>query len=310
MLKQLEQLLEDETAGDPITGLKWARKTSHTLSNELKSRSISVCPNTVAALMRHRGYSLRVNRKTIAETQHPDRNRQFHYLNALKDDFLDRGEPVISVDSKKRELVGNFCNKGRAWRKESEEVSLHDFRSGALGVALPYGIYDGARNEGTVVVGTSHDTPAFAVDAIALWLRSRGWRAYPTMKELLILCDAGGSNSCRARLWKYALAKRLARKNGIPITVCHYPSGASKWNPVDHRLFSFISLNWAGVPLRDYETVLNRLQTTTTRTGLKVRAALNTDAYPVGVKIDDAQMKQINLTQHNTLPQWNYTISS
>lgn len=258
-------------------------------------------------MLRESNYSLRVNRKSIAETRHPDRDSQFGYIATRKQAFVESGQPFISVDSKKRELVGDFYNKGRAWRREAVEVLCHDFRSNALGVALPYGIYEQARNKATVVVGVSHDTPAFAVDAIGFWLRSSAWPAYPDMSELLILCDAGGSNSCRARLWKYALYQ-LAREHGISITVCHYPSGASKWNPVDHRLFSFVSLNWAGIPLHDYDTVLNYLITTTTSTGLKVDAILDTTVYPTGVKIDDAQMKEITVRHHDILPTWNYTL--
>lgn len=253
-------------------------------------------------------YSLRVNRKSIASTRHPDRDLQFCYLATVKQDFLDRGLPVISVDSKKRELVGAFYNKGRAWRRQPLDVLIHDFRSNAQGVALPYGVYEVARNNGTVIVGTSHDTAAFAVDSIGLWLDSTGWPTYPAMSELLILCDAGGSNGYRTRLWKYALSQ-LVREHGITVTVAHYPPGASKWNPADHRLFSFISLNWAGVPLRDYETILNYLRTTTTRRGLEVNAILHTEHYPTGVKVSDAQMKEIDISHTDTLPLWNYTIS-
>jgi hypothetical protein len=289
--------------------VKWSRKTPRTLSTELDARGIDACPNTIAHVMRDQRFSLRVNRKSIAETRHPDRDQQFRYLATVKQTFLERGEPVISNDSKKRELVGNFHNKGRAWRRESAEVSMHDFPSDALGVALPYGIYDMIRNSGMVVVGTSHDTAAFAVDATGIWLERTGWSRYPGMHDLLILCDSGGSNGYRTRLWKYALWQ-LASQHGIAVTVCHYPPGASKWNPADHRLFSFISGNWAGVPLRDYETILNYLKTTTTRTGLTVDSILHTADYATGVKITRAQMKEINIRHHDTLPAWNYTISA
>lgn len=259
--------------------------------------------------MRGERYSLRLNRKSIAETRHPDRDQQFRYLATVKQDFLERGQPVISNDSKQRELVGNVRNNGRAWRRESAEVSIHDFPSYALGVALPYGLFDMARNHGMVVVGTSHDTAAFAVDATSIWLHAIGWSIYPAMSDLLILCDSGGSNGYRTRLWKYALWQ-LASQHGIAVTVCHYPSGASKWNPADHRLFSFISANWAGVPLRDYATILNYLRTTSTRTGLTVDSILHTAHYPTGVKVTNAQMKEINIRHHDTLPAWNYTISA
>lgn len=289
--------------------MKWSRKNPRTLSDHLKDRGIEASPNTVADVMRDQRYSLRVNRKSIAETRHPDRDQQFRYLATVKQDFLERGQPVISNDSKKRELVGNFRNNGRAWRRESAEVSIHDFPSNALGVALPYGLYDIARNHGLVVVGTSHDTAAFAVDATGIWLKATGWSIYPGMSELLILCDSGGSNGYRTRLWKYALWQ-LAAQHGIAVTVCHYPSGASKWNPADHRLFSFISANWAGVPLRDYETILHYLQTTSTRTGLTVDSILHTADYSTGVKVTNAQMKEIDIRHHDTLPAWNYTISA
>jgi len=307
-VEELERLLADDTAGDPMTGLKWSRKTTHTLSEELAARGLPACPNTVGALLGEMAFSLRVNRKSVAETRHPDRDRQFQYFSGVKQDFLDRGLPVISVDSKKRELIGNFYNAGRTYRRQGDEVWAHDFPSLADGVALPYGIYELARNQGSVVVGTSRDTPAFAVDAIELWLSCYGWWHYPHMTELLILCDAGGSNGYRPRLWKYALSQRLAQEHGIAVTVCHYPPGASKWNPVEHRLFSFISLNWAGVPLRNYETVLKRIRKTTTSTGLTVDAVLHQTVYPKGVKIDDQQMDQINIHRHHTLPAWNYTI--
>ncbi|MBF8280015.1 MAG: hypothetical protein HW385_1447 [candidate division NC10 bacterium] len=254
---------------------------------------------------------MRVNRKSIAQTrQHPDRNEQFHYIARLKQEFQDRGQPHISVDSKKRELVGPFYNKGRAWRQEAAEVFTHDFPSYASGVALLYGIYEPIRNKGTMVVGTSHDTPAFAVDAIGLWLKTFGWSAYPAMTDLLITCDGGGSNSCRARLWKLALYHRLFREHGIKVTVCHYPTGASKYNPIERRLFSFVTLNWAGVPLRDYETILNRIRTTKTTPGLSVEAILNTADYPLGIKVDDVQMQKVDPDYHGTLPRWNYTIGN
>jgi len=308
VLTQLEALLAPETAGDPLTGLKGCRRSTRKLSAQLGTAGVAACPTTVATWLHELHYALRVNRKSIAGTQHPARDQQFHYLRAVKDDFLQRGQAVISVDSKKRELVGRFRNPGRAWRRQPAEVYMHDFPSDAQGVALPYGIYDVGRNQGTVVVGTSHDTAAFAVDAIAIWLTSYGWWDHPDMSELLILCDSGGSNGCRTRLWKYALSECLAREHGVSVTVCHYPSGASKWNPAEHRLFSFISLNWAGVPLVDYDTVLNYLRTTHTSTGLTVDATLDTTDYPTGLRLSRTQMKEITVRYHDTLPQWNYTI--
>lgn len=307
-MSHLEELLKDDTAGDPMTELRWARKTTYTLADELAAQGLPICPNTVGRLLQAQKYSLHVCRKSIAETRHPDRDQQFHYLTERKCDFLLRGQPVISVDSKKRELIGNFKNVGATYRRDPDPVLMHDFPSLAEGVALPYGLLDLARNEGYVVVGTSHDTAAFAVDAIELWLSTYGWWHYPNMTELLILCDAGGSNSCRTRLWKYALYQRLAQEHGLAVTVCHYPSGASKWNPADHRLFSFISRNWAGVPLRTYEILLNRIRTTTTRTGLTVDATLDLTDYPTRVKVSDDEFDQIHIHPHDTLPQWNYSI--
>jgi hypothetical protein len=304
----LERLVADDTAGDPMSDLKYTRKTTHTLSAELRARQLPICANTVGRLLRAQKYSLRVNRKAVAETHHPDRDRQFRYLTELRCAFLDRGQPVISVDSKKRELIGNFKNAGATWRRGSDRVWVHDFPSLAEGVALPYGILDWARNLGYVVVGTTHDTAAFAVDAIELWLSTYGWWHYPRMTELLILCDGGGSNSCRTHLWKYALYQRLALEHGIAVTVCHYPPGASHYNPVDHRLFSFISLNWRGVPLRSYEILLNRIRSTTTQSGLTVDAILDLTEYPTHVKVSKDEYSQINLHRHDTLPEWNYTI--
>jgi len=308
VLRELEALIENDTAGDPMSALKWSRKSTYALSEELCARNIFISPRTTGKLLKHIDYSLKANRKTIAETHHPERNRQFEIIGDRKKRFADIDQPIISVDSKKKELVGNFKNQGRTWEKESEKVFAHDFRSMAEGIANPYGIYDMRANNGTVVVGTSCDTPAFAVDSIELWLISSGWQEYPHMKQLLILCDSGGSNSYRARAWKHGLYSKISRVYGISITVCHYPPGASKWNPVDHRLFSFISINWAGKPLRSYEIILNFIRNTTTKQGLQVDAILNENKYEKGIKISDTQMNEINIRNNELLPQWNYTI--
>ena len=292
-----------------MTGLKWCRRSTYTLSEALAAEGLPACPNTIAVHLKENGYSLKRNRKEIGETQHPERNTQFEHLAVVKAEFEDRGQPMISVDSKKRELVGRFLNRGQTWCREAERVLTHDFPTQAQGVALPYGIYDWVANTGTVVVGMSHDTSEFAVDAIEIWLTSYGWYHYPDMTELLILCDAGGSNGCRPHLWKYALSQRLAQEHGISLRVCHYPSGASKWNPIDHRLFSQISLNWAGVPLTSYQLILNRIRTVTTKTGLTVDATLNRKRYDTGNKVPPDEFEQINLTRHMPLPQWNYTIA-
>ena len=301
--------MEDDTAGDPMSESKWSRKSTRTVSKELKDQGISISAKTVGVLLKEKGYSLKSNRKTIAETQHPDRNWQFEIISDNRKSFEEKGQPIISVDSKKKELIGNFKNQGRTWRQDFDKVLNHDFRSQATAIAAPYGIYDYVLNNGTVVVGTSSDTPQFAVDSILQWLSSSGWNEYPDMKELLVFCDSGGSNGYRPRAWKYYLYNKICQPYGISITVCHYPSGASKWNPVDHRLFSFISMNWAGVPLRSLDIMLNYIENTTNEQGLSVKAFLNENAYETGIRISDAQFQEINLEKHEPLPQWNYTIS-
>jgi hypothetical protein len=292
-----------------MSSLKWSRKSTYTISKELYAYGLTVSPKTTGNYLKDMNYSLKSNKKTIAETQHPGRNQQFIIIAEMRKRFADNGQPIISVDSKKKELIGNFKNHGRTWKIKAEEVLVHDFRSKAIGIANPYGIYDTITNNGIIVVGTSHDTAEFAVESIELWLNSYGYNQYPDMKNLLILCDAGGSNGYRARLWKYALYNKICRSYGITITVCHYPSGASKWNPTDHRLFSFISMNWAGVPLRSFDIMLNYIRTTTTHQGLKVDAMLNEKIYQKGIKISDSQMNEIKLKRYAFLPEWNYTIT-
>lgn len=310
MVKLLEELMEGDTAGDPMgKGKIWTRRSTRTLKKECGDRGVNVCATTVSRLLKDMDYSLRVNRKTIAETRHPNRNRQFEIINETKKYFEDSGQPIISVDSKKKELIGNFRNEGKAWTKIVNEVLAHDFRSQAIGVGCPFGIYELLTNLGTVIVGTSYDTPEFAVESIKIWLDEFGWKRYPRAKELLILCDAGGSNGFRPRLWKYALYQNICKVSGLSIRICHYPSGASKWNPVEHRLFSFISKNWEGNPLRSYDAMLGLIAGTTTTAGLFVQAILNEKEYQKGIKITDDQMKEININKHSILPDWNYTIS-
>lgn len=296
-------------AGDPMTSRKWCRRSTYTLSEALETEGIVICASSVAAVLRHGDYSLRCNRKSIAETHHPDRNRQFEIIAETKKLFEDLGAPIICVDSKKKELIGNFRNAGKKWGKTPEEVLNHEFRSEGIGMANPYGIYEPLTNQGTIIVGTSHDTAEFAVDSIEMWLNSYGWQHYGTIKQMLLLCDSGGSNSARARLWKYKLHEKISKPYGITIRVCHYPSGASKWNPVDHRLFSYITLNWQGEPLRSYETILGCIRSTKTKTGLRVQAQLNEKRYDTGITITDDQMLDIALTPHDTLPLWNYTMT-
>jgi len=301
--------MEHETAGDPMTGLKWTRRTTEKISNELAHLGgIEVSANTVGRILKELGYSLRVNHKKISSGCGPDRDTQFKQISANRDRFSKQGLPVVSVDTKKKELVGNFKNPGTAWNKQAVAVKDHDFRSQGLGLAVPYGIYDIQANRGSVFVGASHDTPQFAVSSIEKWWRYDGRRRYAEAKELLILADCGGSNGYRCRAWKHEL-QQFSNRHGIEITVSHYPPGTSKWNPIEHRLFSVISKNWAGRPLDTFETIQNYISTTSTSTGLKVKAYIDRKDYEKGIKIDAEQMSQLNIQKHDDLPNWNYTIT-
>lgn len=305
----LNTLMELSTAGDPMSRQKWSRKDTRAISIEMKTHGVDICPTSVAKLLADQDYSLRVNRKTIAETYHPDRNQQFEIIAQTRKQFEDEGQPILSLDTKKKELVGNFKNPGKAWGQCPDEVLTHDFRSEAVAVASPYGLYELLVNRGTIVIGTSSDTPQFAVDCLDLWLNQIGCQAYPAMKKILLLCDSGGSNGYRPRLWKYNLHHQIANRYGIEITVCHYPPGASKWNPVEHRLFSFISMEWAGHPLRSLDLMLDYIRGTTTVTGLTVQAFLNSKSYEKGLKVTNSQLDDIGLKRHDVLPNWNYTIT-
>ena len=300
--------MKHDIAGDPVTGVKWSRRATRKIAGELTTLGIAVSKNTVGRLLKKMDFKLRVNRKQIASTQHPDRNPQFLYIAAQREKYAAQGIPVISVDAKKKELVGNFKNAGAKWDRQPVAVLDHDFRSQAQGLATPYGIYDTQANRGTVFVGLDHDTPAFAVDAIAHWWRLEGSQAYPGAGELYILADGGGSNSSRCRAWRKAIRDSLCTPFGITVTVSHYPPGTSKWNPIEHRLFSQISSNWAGEPLTDINKMLNFIRTTKTTTGLAVSAYLLPGEYETGVKISDAQMKELNLETHPTFGCWNYTL--
>ena len=261
-----------ETAGDPVSGLKWTRRTTAKLADELRGLGIHVCPQTVARLLKAMGYSLRVNHKKLAGASNPNRDRQFRHITDLRGRCAADNSPLISVDTKKKELVGTFRNPGAKWDRSPELVNDHDFRSDADGRAVPYGIYDPRANAGTVFVGRTADTPAFAVDCIEKWWRTEGRKRYPEAKTLQILADGGGSNSCTARAWKFNLQHRFCNRHGLPVRVAHYPPATSKWNPIEHRLFCEISKNWAGRPLDSFETILKYLRTTRTSTGLRVRA--------------------------------------
>ena len=300
--------MEHDTAGDPMTGIKWSRRTTSKISEALCSLEIAASPNTVARLLKGLGYRLRVNRKSIARVSHADRDLQFGCIEEQRQLFERESLPMISVDTKKKELIGNFKNAGTTMEREPIDVLDHDFRSDAEALAVPYGIYDLQQNQGRVFVGLSSDTSAFAVDALVHWWTHEGRRTYPNADHVLILADAGGSNGARVRAWKYELQCKLCDRFGLGVTVCHYPSGASKWNPIEHRLFAQISRNWQGQPLRSVQTMINYIRTTTTSTGLKVRASMTRREYPKGVRITDDQMAELNLCPHDVLPNWNYTL--
>jgi len=307
--QQLESLVEPLTRGDPESPLRWTCKSTRRLSRELAKLGYVASSRLVAVLLHGMGYSLQGNRKTIEGKQHPDRNAQFEHINACVMKAMRTAQPIISVDTKKKELVGNYMNRGTQWIKKGEapKVNGHDFPDPSVPRAHPYGIYELARNRGFVNVGTDHDTATFAVASIRVWWQAQGRRAYPKARRLLITADAGGSNGARLRVWKWEL-QRLANDLRLPISVCHFPPGTSKWNKVEHRLFSFISSNWRGEPLTDYATVVNLISRTTTTTGLKVSCRLDRRRYPVGRKISEKEWATINLVRDTFHGDWNYTI--
>ncbi|MBA4071457.1 MAG: ISAzo13 family transposase [Gemmatimonas sp.] len=305
----LEALVEPLTRGDPESPLRWTCKSTRQLSRELATLGYAASSRLVGALLHEMAYSLQGNRKTLEGKQHPDRNAQFEYINARVTQEMRAAQPVISVDTKKKELVGNYANRGTQWRKQGDArpVKMHDFPDPSVPRAHPYGIYELTRNRGFVNVGTDHDTATFAVASIRAWWRKDGRRAYPNAKRLLITADAGGSNGARLRLWKWEL-QRLADELQLPIAVSHFPPGTSKWNKVEHRLFSFISSNWRGEPLVDYATVVNLISKTVTTTGLNVSCRLDRRRYPTGRKISAAEWATIQLRPAAFHGDWNYTI--
>lgn len=292
-----------------MSGQKWVRSSLRQLSTRLRDAGHAVRPPTVGRLLEDMGYALHVNAKKVeASAAHVDRNAQFEHIAAQRQTFEAAGWPIISVDTKKKELIGNFKNPGQAWSREAEPVNVHDFPQDALGRAVPYGLYDLLHNRGTVYVGSSADTPQFAVEALTRWWATEGRAAYPHADRLLILADAGGSNGCRPRQWKYQLQEQVSDRFGLTVTVCHYPTGCPKWNPIEHRLFSHISLNWAGKPLRTWDTILGYIHGTTTSTGLKVQAFLHAGVYETGQRVAEVEMQQLNLERHSICPDWNYTM--
>jgi hypothetical protein len=305
----LDGLVDPATRGHPESPLCWTCKSTSKLAQELQHQGHAVSDRTVAHLLKQAGYSLQANRKTREGASHPDRNAQFEYINRRVMACQKRGQPVVSVDTKKKELVGEFKNVGAEWQPQGEpvEVNVHDFPDKKLGKAIPYGVYDLASNEGWVSVGIDHDTAQFAVTSIGRWWQQMGSQRFPRASELMITADGGGSNGSRNRLWKWAL-QGLANDLGLALRVCHFPPGTSKWNKIEHRLFCFITQNWRGRPLTSYEVIVNLIASTTTKTGLTVHAALDTHEYETGIKISDEQLAAVNLAPAKFHRDWNYTI--
>jgi hypothetical protein len=309
LLSDLEMLIDPVTRGDPESPLRWTCKSLRKLADELRSQGHQVSHVVVGELLKAQGYSLQANAKTLEGGEHPDRDAQFIQINARVGAALEAGEPVISVDTKKKELVGAYKNAGREWETAGEpvEVKVHDFIDPELGRANPYGVYDVGADQGWVSVGTDHDTAAFAVESIRRWWFTMGQATYPQARELTITADGGGSNGSRVRLWKQEL-QTLADDLALPVRVCHFPPGTSKWNKIEHRLFSFISMNWRGRPLISHEVIVNLIGSTTTRSGLTVRAQLDTNIYPKGIKIPDETFAAINIERDAFHGEWNYRI--
>jgi Rhodopirellula transposase DDE domain len=310
LLSALLALIEATTRGDPESPLRWTCKSTAQLAHELTRQHHPVSPRTVATLLKDAGYSLQANRKTREGTAHPDRDAQFRYLAGLIAECHRHRQPAISVDTKKKELVGDFKNSGREWRPQGEPlpVRVHDFLDPALGKAIPYGVYDLANNEGWVSVGIDHDTAEFAANAIRLWWTRMGRHRFPGARRLFITADGGGSNGPRSRLWKWAL-QRVADDFDLTLSICHFPPGTSKWNKIEHRLFSFISQNWRGKPLVSHQAIVNLIAATTTRTGLRVKAALDTRRYETAVHVPDEVFERLRITPHAFHGDWNYTIA-
>lgn len=309
LVDALERLVDPATRGDPESPLRWTCKSTHRLAEELTQQGHRVSARTVAHLLKAVGYSLQGNRKTREGGAHLDRNAQFNYINETVKRFQRRGQPAISVDTKKKELVGQFKNGGREWEPqgEPETVEIHDFVDPELGKAIPYGVYDLNRNEGWVSVGIDHDTAQFAAQAIRRWWKKMGSKRYPDARKLLITADGGGSNSSRCRLWKMAL-QDLANDMGIPIHVCHFPPGTSKWNKIEHRMFCHITQNWRGRPLVSHDVIINLIANTTTKAGLTICAELDQDSYPTGIKVSDEAIATLALKRANFHGDWNYAI--
>ena len=307
--EEIENILEENTAGDPMSRLKWTNKSTYTIADELKNKNQKASEVTVGRIIKQLGYSFQTNVKSKESGSSEERDSQFRYINEQVKLSEKKNMPVISVDTKKKELVGNFKNSGRKWQKKgkAEIVNVYDFEYLAKGKAIPYGVYELFRNNGFVNVGISHDTSEFAVESIKQWWKNIGKRNYSNSKELLICADSGGSNAIRSKLWKFYLQK-FANKTGLKITVCHFPPGTSKWNKIEHKMFSFISMNWKGTPLRNYEMILNLIEGTKTKKGLKIKAKMDKKIYELGKKVSEKEMDEINILEHKINPKWNYTI--
>lgn len=309
LLSALEALVEPTTRGDPESPLRWTCRSTRQLAAALTGQGYPVSHQTVASLLDELGYSLQGNQKTKEGSIHPDRDAQFKFIHGRVEDFQHRGQPVVSVDTKKKELVGDFKNGGREWRPKGdpEQVRVYDFVDKTLGKANPYGVYDPTANVGWVSVGVDHDTAEFAVETLRRWWEKMGRSRYPAATELLVTADGGGSNGSRVRLWKVAL-QRFADQTGMSISVCHFPPGTSKWNKIEHRMFSHISMNWRGKPLFSHEVVVNLIASTTTRAGLKIEAEIDTNTYPKGIQVTDEELEKIKIQRADFHGEWNYTI--
>jgi len=310
LIDALDALVDPQTRGDPMSPLRWTCKSTYRLAEELTRQGHPVCPRTVAAILHAEGYSLQANRKTREGRSHPDRNAQFEHLNGRVQAFQRQGQPVISVDTKKKELVGDFENDGQEWQPQGqpEEVRVHDFPDKTLGKAIPYGVYDITSNEGWVSVGIDHDTALFATASIRRWWQEMGQGRFPRARRLLITADGGGSNGYRVRLWKVAL-QGLADTLDFPVQVCHFPPGTSKWNKVEHRLFSYITQNWRGKPLVSRQVIVSLIAATTTKAGLTVRAELDMNKYETGIEVSDEELTHVKLKPAEFHGEWNYTIT-
>lgn len=309
LLMALERLVEPTTRGDPESPLRWTCRSTRQLAAVLSEQGHSISHQTVASLLDELGYSLQGNQKTKEGSGHPDRDAQFRYIQSRVEEIQNQGQPVVSVDTKKKELIGDFKNGGREWHRqgEPEPVRVYDFVDKALGKANPYGVYDPTANLGWVSVGVDHDTAEFAVETLRRWWEKMGRARYPNATELLVTADGGGSNGTRVRLWKVAL-QRLANQTGLRISVCHFPPGTSKWNKIEHRLFSHISMNWRGKPLYSHEVIVNLIASTTTGTGLKIEAELDANVYPTGIQVTDEELNRVRIQRAEFHGEWNYTI--